>query len=258
MSDGSDLDWLGLHRVSPGHWTFTATAPLSRADRKFYGGTGVAVATAIMEAETGRRAIWTTVQFVASADEGDRFDCRIELQAAGKRSSQVRVEGRVEDRLVFSALGATGEARPEQFEAQFRAMPDVPGPEECRRWTPRPFAHVEHTHLGWLDIVDARLADESGSMWMRLIDRSLSGPALAFLADIVPSGVVRATGRTGAGTSLDNSVRFGPEPDGNWLLIDIDPYLISGGYVHGGARLWSTSGRLLGVASQTASVILFD
>jgi acyl-CoA thioesterase len=70
--------------------------------------------------------------------------------------------------------------------------------------------------------------------------------------------VVRAAGRNGAGTSLDNSIRFGLEPHGDWVLVDVDPYLISDGYVHGAARLWSEDGELMGVASQTASVLLFD
>jgi acyl-CoA thioesterase len=89
-------------------------------------------------------------------------------------------------------------------------------------------------------------------------DRPLTRAALGFVADVVPSGVVRAAGRAGAGTSLDNSIRFGPDPVGDWVLIDIDPHRISGGYGHGAARLWATDGTLLAVASQSASLLLFD
>jgi acyl-CoA thioesterase len=42
------------------------------------------------------------------------------------------------------------------------------------------------------------------------------------------------------------------------MLVDFDPYLVSGGYAHGAARLWAEDGTLLGVASQTATVLLFD
>jgi acyl-CoA thioesterase len=69
---------------------------------------------------------------------------------------------------------------------------------------------------------------------------------------------MRAAGRAGGGTSLDNTMRFGADPEGDWVLIDMDPHLASGGYVSGAARLWSTSGTLLGVASQTATGVLMD
>jgi acyl-CoA thioesterase len=77
---------------------------------------------------------------------------------------------------------------------------------------------------------------------------------------MVPSAVVRAAGRAGAGTSLDNSMRFGPAPatDCEWVLIDFDPYFAHGGYAHGGARVWSSDGTLLAVASQTATLLLLD
>jgi acyl-CoA thioesterase len=89
-------------------------------------------------------------------------------------------------------------------------------------------------------------------------DMTQTRATLGFLADMVPSAVIRGAGRLGGGTSLDNSMRFGPAPDTDWILVDFDPYLATGGYAHGAARLWSTDGTLLGVASQTASIFLFD
>jgi acyl-CoA thioesterase len=226
-------------------------------DGKFYGGTGIAAATASMEAETGRKALWTSVQFAASADTGDRLDCDIEVLAGGRRTSQVRVTGSVDGRLVFTAIGATGEARQGPLNVQFGAMPDAPPPEECPSWSAPIRERFPEGEPGWLAISDLRQVSPT-RMWMRMVDAPLTRPIVAFLADIVPSGVVRASGHQGAGTSLDNSIRFGPDPDGDWMLVDIEPYLISGGYVHGAARLWSSTGRLLGVASQTASLLLFD
>jgi acyl-CoA thioesterase len=256
--DGFDLDWLGLHRQGPGHWQFTVTPGLSRFDGKFYGGTGIAVATAVMEAETGRRAVWATAQFASTTEVGATFDCHAEVVAEGRRTSQVRVTGSVADRLVFSAIGATGVSRQSDLFAQFGEMPAVPHPDDSSAW--RPAVAVERTReeMGWLSICEIREAGDAGRMWMRMTGRPLSRAAISFLADVVPSGVVRAAGRTGAGTSLDNSLRFGPEPEGDWVLVDVDPLLISDGYVHGAARLWSLEGTLLGVASQTASLLLFD
>jgi acyl-CoA thioesterase len=261
LTDGSDLEWLGLHRVGPGHWTFELTPALSRFDGKFYGGTGIAISTAVMEAESGRPALWTSTQFVASGLTGDRFDCRVEILAEGRRTSQTRVSGWHGDRLVFTALGAAGERRPGLLEAQFGDKPDVPHPESCPPWLPKlPMPRMEPTRegMGWLALSDARMADESGAMWLRLKDRSLTRSSMAFLADMVPSGVVRAAGRLGAGTSLDNTMRYAAEPDDDWMLIDVDPQHISGGYLHGAARVWSPSGALMAIASQTAGLVMFD
>lgn len=260
MTDGSDLEWLGLERTGPGRWSFTLGPELSRLDGKFYGGTGIASTVAMMEAESGRRALWASVQFVASGTTGDRFDCQVEVLAAGRRTSQLRVTAWHGDRVVFSGLGATGESRPSPVEASFGRRPDVPPPVECAPWSPRVVLPglPESERPGWLAIVESRVADERGTLWMKMENQPLTRAAMAFLADVVPNAVVRAAGRMGAGTSLDNTVRFGPEPDGDWILVAVEPHLISGGYVHGSAALWSEAGSLLGVASQTAGLILFD
>src|SRR3954462_12838156 len=101
MEKTNDTEWLGLERVATGRWSFELTPPLSRFDGKFYGGTGIAVTTAIMEAESGRSALWATVQFVGSADIGERFDCSVEVLAAGRRTSQLRMTATVGDRTVL-------------------------------------------------------------------------------------------------------------------------------------------------------------
>src|SRR5437660_11204543 len=128
MSDGSDFAWLGLERRGEGRWSFELTSPLTRHDGKLYGGAGIAASVATIEAETGRDALWTTTQFVGSADMGDRIDCHVEVLARGRRTSQVRVTGTVGDRIVFAALGATGATRDGPVEIQVGTMPDAPGP----------------------------------------------------------------------------------------------------------------------------------
>ena len=257
MNDGADLAWLGLKRAETGRWSFNLTTPLSRFDGKFYGGTGLAVATALMEAETGRHSIWATVQFASTADTGEDIDCDVEVLAGGRRTSQLRITAVTDNGILFTGLGATADSRKGALEAQFGAPPEVPGPEDCPSWRPAVALREGH-NPGWLSGMDIRQVDGGMGYWMRMHDRPLTRAALAFMADVVPSGVVRAAGRAGAGRSLDNSIRLGPDPVGDWVLVDIDPHLISGGYVHGAARLWSTGGTLLGIASQTASLLLFD
>jgi acyl-CoA thioesterase len=252
-----DLEWLGLEEVGPARWRFELVTALSRLDGRFYGGTGVAVATATMEAVTGRRALWTTVQFVSSGTVGDHFECHVEVLAEGRTASQVRMTGWKGDRLVWSGMGAASEPRRGPLEIQFGRMPEVPAPADCPRWVPLPFLADPSARPGWLAATEPRVASDA-ALWLRFDDRSLTRAGMGFLADVVPSGVVRAAGRRGAGTSLDNTIRFGPEPDGEWMLAEVEPHVISDGYLHGAARLWSAGGSLLGVASQTAGLLLFD
>ena len=254
-------EWLGLERRGPGRWSFELTGGLCRFDGKLYGGTGLAVATSAMARETGRPTLWVDVQFVASADQGAHVECEVEELARGGRTSQVRLTGRVDDVVVFTALGATGDPREGGLDLQVASMPEVAPPEDCTPWLPRVPFPLEEGRRGWFDLIEIREVPEIGSgmaLWARMHDHPLSPATLGFVADMVPSAVVRAAGRAGAGTSLDNSIRLGPAPDGDWTLVELVPHFASGGYLHGSARLWSRDGVHLGLASQTAVGLLFD
>jgi acyl-CoA thioesterase len=260
MTDGYDLAWLGLERGSEGHWSFELTPPLSRMDGKLYGGTGIAVAVAAMEAETARDGLWATVQFVGSAEIGERVDCHVEVLAQGRRTSQVRLTATVNGQVVLAAVGATGVHRDGPVEAQMGAMPDVAGPDDAQPWG-HAWRDGGMPQIGWLLLAEVREVDlgaDGFAIWARMRDdRPQSRATVSFLADLVPSAVVRAAGFMGAGTSLDNSMRFGRFADTEWVLVDFEPWFATGGYLHGGARLWSQDGTLLGYASQTASALVW-
>ena len=228
----SDLDWLGLERHGEGTWSFELTGPLSRFDGKFYGGTGIAVTTALLEAETERAALWATVQFAGSANVGDRIDCQVEVLASGRRTSQVRMTASVGDRVMLAAIGATGESRTGEVNAQFGTMPDVGSPDDAPPWRPNvPFA-VDFERASWLQIAelrDARMPGRPHGLWARLRDRPQTRASLGFLADMVPSAVVQAgtSGRgdeprqrdairSGARNGLDPR-RLRPVLHGRWL-----------------------------------------
>jgi acyl-CoA thioesterase len=260
MTDGSDLAWLGLERHDEGRWSFEVTPPLQRMDGKLYGGTGIAVAVAAMEAETARDALWSTVQFVGSAEPGERVDCHVEVLASGKRTSQVRLTATAGDRLVLAAVGATGAHREHPLEIQVGTMPDVPGPDDAEPWGGR-WRQTDVPKVGWLLIAEMReveLGDDQFAVWGRMRDLPHTRATISFLADLVPSAVVRAGGFMGAGTSLDNSMRFGRFTPTEWVLLDFDPWFATGGYLHGGARIWAEDGTLLAFASQTASALVWQ
>src|SRR4051794_29031476 len=149
MTDVSDIDWLGLEQRAPGEWSFELTGPLSRFDGKFYGGTGIAVTTALFEAETGRDPVWASVQFVGSADLGDRIDCHVEVLATGRRTTQLRMTAYVGDRVMLAAIGSVGTIRPDAVNAQFGGMPDVDPPDATSEWRPNVPFPIDTTRPSW-------------------------------------------------------------------------------------------------------------
>jgi acyl-CoA thioesterase len=262
-SDG----WLGLRRgPDDGSWSFDIAKNLSRFDGKFYGGTGIAVSTALVEAATDRDALWVTTQFVGTAEVGDRIDCHVDRLAHGRRTSQVRVTAAHGERLVFVALGSAGLPRAAALEVQIPTMPEVAPPDDSPPWNVRAPLTLPEGDRGWIDLVDLREVPDLGAaagsgmaVWARMRDGvPHSRATIGFVADLVPTSVVRAGGRAGAGTSLDNSMRFGAAPDTEWVLVEFVPQLATAGYLHGLARVWSSDGVLLGLAGQTAVSVLFD
>lgn len=262
MSD-ADLALLGLRLDGGGHSSFELTSPLARIDGRLYGGTAVAVSVTAMEAETGADCRWITVQFVDTAKLGDRVDCFTEVLAAGKRVRQCRVTGSVDGRVVFSGVGATATAKEGGYAGQFEMMPDVPPPDDCPRFNFMGKLPVDaKAPTGFQRITEFRTArwpdDGRVALWIRILDHRATPALLGYIADFVPMSVARAGGRIGAGTSLDNTMRFGPRITPEWVLVDLDPHLAADGYGHGTVHLWSPEGQLLATGSQTASMLFFD
>jgi acyl-CoA thioesterase len=275
----ADLDFLGLEfDGDPARSAFTLAPHLARLDGALYGGTAIAVSVAAMEAATGRPTLWLTTQFVGTAERGEVVACTTAVVAGGRRVAQVQVDARVGDRLVFTSLGATAVPRDGGLDGGFRTMPEVPGPDDCdalmigaaRFGDVSGFRLVTEYREVWAGEADS--AGEPGAapavprhpvaLWGRLTGgRSLTRASLAFLADMVPLAVARAAGKYGAGISLDNSLRFGAatRDDDEWVLLDIEGDMATGGFGHGVVRMWTDDGRLVAVGTQTANMVyLFD
>jgi acyl-CoA thioesterase II len=262
-----DARLLGLEPRGEGRWAFTLTEPLARLDGKLYGGTALAISLATAEAVTGRRALWSTTQFVSSIAVGEGLDVHTEALAHGGRASQVRVTATGADgEVVFTALGATARLRPQGLAGAFEVMPEVTAPEDSEPFR-LPFAEqLGERRTGFERHLELRVARHTGAtagsgrttLWARVRGCTATPAVLGYLADFVPLGVARAAGRAGGGISLDNTLRVGPPTEVDWVLLDVDPQLAVGGYAHGTVHLWSPDGVLLGTGSQTASMLLFD
>ena len=243
------------------HARFELGEGQTRFDGALYGGTGIAASVMAMETATQRPAIWTTTQFVSSPMSGSVVELDIDVLAKGKRVSQVQVTARVNDNIAFVALGSTGVPRDGGLTGQFFPMPDVPGPEDSNGRHPmsRHVAHLEPHEHSYITRVEMRAVDTAANdgmlIWARLVDEPAMTPAgMAFVADLVPAAVTRAAGKFGGGPSLDNAMRFGPEVDTEWVLLELVPDFAAGGYGHGSVRVWSEDGTLAGTGGQTANI----
>jgi len=245
---------------------FLLTPDLTRHDGALYGGTGAAAAVMVMEAATQRAAVWVATQFVAQARVGERIDLVAHTLAAGKRIAQVHVVATVDDRIIFTALGATAVPRPNGLTGQYEEMPRVTSPEHSAPLH-RDSILAELAERGFNRNLEFRAASfatpqpRAMALWARLTGpgRAMTAAGVAFAADMVPGAIARAAGKLGGGFSLDNALRFAAIPATEWILLDLRGDVASHGYGHGSFTAWSSDGALLATGSQTASMThVFD
>jgi acyl-CoA thioesterase len=276
----TDADFLGLvPGDEPGRYRFRVANHLARLDARLYGGTAIAVSLATSEMVTGRTPLWMTTQFVSTAPAEAEIHVHTEVLAPGRRTNQVRVTATDADGAVmFASLGATGHHRPDGLTGSFEHAPIVTPPEESE---PRggPFTTMLRNAgitdvpplpqgIGFASVVEFREPEvlqhpDPGPgricMWVRRRDSVPLTPATAaFIADMVPLSVAHGAGLVAGGISLDNTIRVGAFEPTEWVLVDLRAHFAAGGYGHGAAQLWSSSGALLATASQTASMFEFD
>jgi acyl-CoA thioesterase len=266
LPHASDLELFGL-LVSEdgGSGRFELRGGLVRHDGALYGGTGLAVSVVAMEAATQRDVLWCSTQFVSQPFLGDTVTWEAERLAVGKRAAQVLLRASANDRTAFVAIGSTGIATESGLTGQYVPMPDVSTPDESpAHITGMP---VEPSADSWTKHIEMRAAELRGdrpptvAFWARRRDGGPHTPAvLAFIADMVPVAVARAAGKMGAGSSLDNSMRFkGGAADTGWVLIELHGELANGGFGHGSLRVWTEERELIATGSQTASMrFLFE
>jgi acyl-CoA thioesterase len=60
------------------------------------------------------------------------------------------------------------------------------------------------------------------------------------------------------GLSVDNVVRIRRLPADGWLLLEVRPEAVTGGFGHGSARIFDAAGDLLAIGTQTIVVNNWD
>lgn len=264
--DPADVEFFHLDLTGePGRARFELVEDLARPDGALYGGTGIGVSIAAMEAATRRSVLWVTTQFVAQVRVGSVIDLSTDVLASGRAVSQVRVTATHQGTLLFVSVGSTAEPRPGGMEGQFLTMPEVSPPETAVPMTMGPPGPEAPSHFrGNVEyrVAEVLWPEEGGpdmALWARMTrERPATAATIAFLADMVPPAVARAAGVMGGGPSLDNSLRFAPVPAGlTWVLLDLRGQMVHGGHGHGSVAVWSPDGRLLATGGQSSNMTLF-
>ncbi len=245
---------------------FTLDMKLCRPDGGLFGGTAIAASTTCMEAATDAPAVWITTQYVSTARVGSVIELDTRVVARGKRINQVQVTGHVGGELMFTSIGSTALPREGGIEGQFVGMPHVPGPDDAVDYFPGPPGMRDNPNFfNAAEFRAVELVEEEkrtkGSfvLWARVVGATATPANIGYLADMSPTAVARGAGKMGGGTSLDNSMRFGPTTDSEWVLMEMHGHLAVGGYGHSSLHVWSPDGVLLGYGGQTSNIrFIFD
>jgi len=254
--------FLGLEREGDtGRFHLPVVAGISAGGGFLFGGCGLGAAVVALEQVTGRPLVWATAQYLSYARPGRTVELDVHIGAEGRNVTQAEVTGRVGDTEILTVTGALG-ARDLDVDGEWATMPEVPAPDECEVRTHR-FEHEsvasrmeQRLALGrpWEEL-DGSPSNGNCALWARMPEvLEMSPAALAILGDFVPFGIGQALGLGAGGNSLDNTIRVARLEPTDWVLLDIRVLAVANGFGHGAVLLWSETGTLLAIASQSTIV----
>jgi acyl-CoA thioesterase-2 len=258
-------DWLGLRSThNPMRWVLPVTSGISTGNGFLFGGCALGAAIAGLEGSTGRPVVWATAQYLSYAHPPAMLDIDVTVGAAGRSITQARAVGHVGDTEILTVNAALG-VRDLDVEGIWVKPPEVKPPEDCSRRQMPMTVNDSIMHRLDLRLANARpweqvdghpMPEGRSALWARLPDMLdvPSGAALAILGDYVPFGIRQALGRSGGGTSLDNTLRVYRLAPTTWVLLDIRIHGVANGFGHGVVHLWSEDRTLLATASQSTIV----
>lgn len=226
-----------------------------------FGGVGLAAGVTAIERTCERPVIWASAHYLSYARQGAILDIDVWEPVQGKTVTQARANGHVGDNEVLTVNAAVG-FRPNAPTDQWPEAPAAPPPLDC----PEAAAHPGE-HRGLHERLEIRIAsgrfggdrsikgrDPDGRMmlWLRPRDpHPIDAGMLALFGDYLPSCVGNAVGMPLGMTSLDNTIRFGRIEPTEWVLCDARVSLAHGGFIHGAMHMFSQSGRLMAIGSQS-------
>jgi acyl-CoA thioesterase len=256
--------WLGLEPVDDHTWRLPVRDGVTSGAGALMGGGATAAGLVVARELAAQPLVWAAAHFGALAKAGSEVTLRSDVISAGRTMTHVQVAATVDDREAFVVRVAAGERPVHDVQGAWIAPPDVVGADASP-----PFAHPVHEGT-WAARFEWRLAGASGdpgsdpwaAWWVRPRADDPCDPlvAVAVLADYVTYGVGRALGRPMGGLSIDNVLRLDDvgAADAAWLLLEVRPEAIVGGFGHGSARLFDADGSLIAVGTQSMVVNNWD
>ncbi|MHB8437957.1 MAG: acyl-CoA thioesterase [Acidimicrobiales bacterium] len=259
--------FLGLEPTDdPLRWRLSVTPAVSTPGRFLYGGCALAAGLVALEEASGRPTVWGTAQYLSYAPTGTEVEWEVVLPARGRTTTQGRAVARVGDIEILTVNAALGRAELD-LSGAWVTMPDVPPPDACPlQEIPAFFAdsvltRVEHrVARGRLfSQLDGEPGPAQSAFWARLPGQlEASAATLAVIGDYVSGAVSQPLGKRTMGRSLDNTLRVARLVPTEWVLCDIHMHALDHGFAYGEAHLWAQDGTLLGTASQSISVRIWD
>lgn len=262
-------EWLGLQAThNPHRWHLPVTPQICTGHGYLFGGSGLGAAIAALEGTSGRPLVWATAQYLSFAKADSILDIDVTVAVEGRATTQARAVGHVGGTEIITVNAALG-TRSVGIDTPFVEMPQVRPPDQCLEKPPFggvPTAMGARMEQRWAVRTDQEPSSEpvllgpgQSALWMRLPDLiETSAAALAVLGDYLPMGVSVASGGTIGGNSLDNTLRVIKVVPTEWFLIDVQVQGVQNGFAHGFVHIWSESGVLMAVASQSAFVREYD
>ena len=224
------------------------------------GGAAFGAAIEAMEAVVARPVVWASAQFVRYAGADATFDIDVNVELAGRHTTQARARASVDGVEVLTAWGALG-ARGFEDRGTWATYPKVDaavgsGPDVLESVGDGRLAdHLEVRLARGRTIAELDGSRGSGhwAAWCRFTGRdgAPSAADLAVLGDLSMLAFGDALGRRCTGNSLDNSLRVASREPTGWVLLEVHVDAIEAGCGHAHAHLWTERGTLLAIASQT-------
>lgn len=223
-----------------------------------YGGAGLAASIETLETITERPLIWSTCQFNNFAKSGSVLTLNAQESVRGHNVCHASLESFIDGQPAFKTLASFGQ-RDVDTKTQWLAMPKLDLPENC---PPFGSGKIKEGKACIDKRIEFRVARGSlrkdkqveGQMalWARVPELdSITASSIALMADYLPVSAGSMLARPAGGNSLDNSLRVLRVEQSEWLLCDCEVRGIQNGFGHATMNIWSQSGALLAVASQS-------
>jgi acyl-CoA thioesterase len=212
-----------------------------------------------MEQSSGQGLVAIMAQFLKPAKHGPELVFQVETLAAGKAVAQMRGSAMQEGQVLFTATATLAASGDKLERVSSSVMPVVPPPDASPART-----YMRPIDGGLNDTVDVRIAAVDAAnvrLWARCPDAGaepLTPGLLAAFADHPPFGVTLLRGAGWFGLTLDSTLRIVSSSAelsaASWVLVDIGFEAMGTQMGFATVNLWTSTGQLLAIGSQTLRV----